>query len=176
MFINPKLYVRDTYNSHQGRGVFASARIMKGEVIHVTAGRILTNAEYAELPKRYQGYCCDISDKTVLCPLDFENPTIDWFINHSCNPNIGSAGDFYTLVAMRDIEPGEEITMDYAMVDEDPDPRWNMDCYCGAPNCRKVITGNDWMLPELRERYRGYFQKNIQERIDAMKWFKAPSS
>lgn len=134
---------------------------------HVTEGQILTNEECAKLPEKYQGYCCDISDDAVFCALDFENPTIDWFINHSCDPNTGSGGDVYTLVAMRDIEPGEEITIDYAVVDGDPD--WNMPCGCGAPSCRKVITGNDWKLPELQERYKGYFQKNIQEKIEALK-------
>ena len=64
---------------------------------------------------------------------------------------------------------GEELTMDYAMVDGDPDPRWDWLCFCDADNCRNTITGRDWMLSELQERYRGYFQKNIQEKIDALK-------
>jgi len=39
------------------------------------------------------------------------------FINHSCEPNVGFAGNV-VLVAMRDIEAGEELTTDYAMFDD----------------------------------------------------------
>lgn len=73
--------------------------------------------------------------------------------------------DLLTGIALRDIEAGEELTYDYATTDS---RHANFACFCGSPNCRKVITGNDWMLLELQERYRGYFQKNIQEKIDAL--------
>ena len=169
VYIHPNLELRAHPNRHLGKGVFATVPIQKDEIIHVTEGKILSNIEWEKLAEKDRGHCFDINDSEVLCPKDFRHPTIDWFINHSCDPNVGSAGDFYTLVAMRDIAGGEEITMDYAMTDEDPDPRWNMECHCGAPNCRKVITGNDWKVPELQECYRGYFQKNIQEKIDALR-------
>jgi len=39
------------------------------------------------------------------------------FINHSCEPNVGFAGNT-VLVAMRDISPGEELTSDYALFDD----------------------------------------------------------
>jgi len=31
------------------------------------------------------------------------------------------------------------------------------ECECGAPNCRKIVTGKDWQRPELQRRYAGYF-------------------
>jgi SET domain-containing protein len=45
---------------------------------------------------------------------------------------------------MRDIPAGAELTIDYAMIDGHADER--MACSCGAPECRKIITGNDWRL------------------------------
>ena len=36
------------------------------------------------------------------------------FVNHSCAPNMGFNGQV-VLVAMRDVEPGEELTFDWAM-------------------------------------------------------------
>jgi hypothetical protein len=66
---------------------------------------------------------------------------------------------------MYDIPSGSELTVDYAMIDGDPAER--MDCACGAPECRKIITGSDWRLPELRRRYAGYFSRYLQDRIDA---------
>jgi len=40
------------------------------------------------------------------------------FSNHSCEPNIGVQGQI-VYVAMRDIAPGEELTHDWAMTDDD---------------------------------------------------------
>ena len=51
------------------------------------------------------------------------------FINHSREPNVGFAGDT-VLVAMRDISPGEELTTDYALID---DYDVMMQCRCGMP-------------------------------------------
>ena len=83
------------------------------------------------------------------------------FINHSCNPNCGIKGHLQ-IVAMRDIESGEEITFDYAMTESSD---YSMDCKCGAKNCRKTITGNDWKLPILQKRYNGYFSNYIQIKL-----------
>jgi hypothetical protein len=66
---------------------------------------------------------------------------------------------------MRDIQPGEEICFDYAMSDTMPYDEFQ--CECGAPNCRRSVTGSDWQLPELQKRYAGYFSPHVQRRIDA---------
>jgi SET domain-containing protein len=58
------------------------------------------------------------------------------FLNHSCNPNSGMKGKF-TLVALRHIKQGEEITIDYSIIEGDP--RWEMKCSCGEKNCRGLI-------------------------------------
>ncbi len=59
------------------------------------------------------------------------------FINHCCEPNCDSriVRGHILYMSKRDIEPGEELTVDYhfdADVDEVP-------CSCGAPNCRGTI-------------------------------------
>jgi hypothetical protein len=71
------------------------------------------------------------------------------------------------LIAIRDIEVGEEVCLDYAMCDgSDYD---EFECSCGAPNCRGRITGEDWKRPELWERYDGYFSPYLQRRIAQLK-------
>ena len=45
--------------------------------------------------------------------------------------------DNLELVALRDIKEGEEISIDYAIIEGDD--LWEMPCSCGAVNCRKVI-------------------------------------
>ena len=85
-------------------------------------------------------------------------------LNHSCNPNVGVRGQI-TFVAMRDIPAEAELTIDYAMIDGDPAER--MECSCGAPDCRKIVTGDDWRRPELQRRYAGYFSRYLQDRFAA---------
>jgi len=167
-YFNPKIELRGTGDSRRGEGLFSREKIMKGELIEDYHGetQVLSKREVAQLPRRWQDWCWEIDDEHEFCPKDFVNPAIGWFMNHSCDPNVGSlAGDLYRHVAMRDIEVGEEITYDYAMTDSSGH---EFRCFCGAPNCRSIITGNDWMIPELQERYQGYFQKNIQEKVDAL--------
>ena len=160
-FINPKTEVRKSHI--EGKGLFAKEKIKKGEVIHVAEGNILTLEESKTLSEEQQNLCYDVDDNHLLCPKDFNALSADWYINHSCDPNCGSAPDWFTLIAMRDIEPNEEITYDYAMTDSESD--WSMGCHCGAKNCRKKITGNDWKIKKLQQRYAGYFQENIQNKI-----------
>jgi len=42
-----------------------------------------------------------------------------------------------------------------------------MECQCGTDSCRKSITANDWMIPQLWDKYRGHFAPHVQRRIDA---------
>jgi hypothetical protein len=39
-------------------------------------------------------------------------------------------------------------------------------CLCGSTVCRGTITGADWRLPTLRERYRGYFSSYVIQLIE----------
>jgi hypothetical protein len=65
-------------------------------------------------------------------------------------------------VAMRDIRAGEELTHDWAMADDDD---YAVECNCGAPDCRKTLTGKDWQQPDLRRRYAGYFSAYLARKI-----------
>jgi len=59
------------------------------------------------------------------------------------------------------IKKNDEIFYDYAMV-MNPDERSNsyfkMDCECGSKKCRKVITEDDWEIPQLQKKYNGYYR------------------
>jgi hypothetical protein len=83
------------------------------------------------------------------------------YSNHSCNPNLGMRGEI-TFVAMRDIRAGEELTHDWATTDDDD---YSAECKCGAPNCRKILTGKDWQRADLQKRYAGYFSPYLAEKI-----------
>jgi hypothetical protein len=63
------------------------------------------------------------------------------FLNHTCEPN-GGFGSII-LVAMRDIEVGEELTTDYALFD---DYDGGMDRACGRAACRGYIDGGTGLV------------------------------
>ena len=73
------------------------------------------------------------------------------------------------MVARRDIEPGEEITYDYAT--SETEDRFGFDkCLCSAgPLCRGKVTSTDWQLPELQEKYGLHFAPFIVEKIQKIK-------
>jgi hypothetical protein len=84
-------------------------------------------------------------------------------LNHSCAPNLGWA-DERTLVALRDIATGDELTIDYATVIADP--QFVMTCHCETYRCRQVVEGRDWQIPQLQERYAGHWAPSVQRLID----------
>lgn len=78
--------------------------------------------------------------------------------NHSCDPNCGirlNAHGGHDFIAMRDIEPNEEATFDYAMrnyrVDHFPGR-----CKCGAQACRGSITGWRDLPQDSKDQYSGF--------------------
>ena len=147
-----------------GRGLFADEMIAVGEVVAVKGGHIRTTAQIAELPEPLPNSAIQITDQLhlVACAVEEYEPVM-LFLNHSCEPNIGFAGNV-VLVAMRRIAAGEELTTDYALFD---DYDGQMDCSCGAMGCRRVIDGRDWRRSDLQRRYQGFFSSYLQRRIEA---------
>jgi SET domain-containing protein len=142
-----------------GRGLFAAEFIKKDEWIAEWSGEPVYEIELSKFPADRHSNCVQIGPDTYLVPTTLTDGD---FVNHSCEPNSG-VQDLATLVALRDIMPGEEITYDYAMTDTSAYDEFT--CLCGTPSCRHQITGNDWRLPELRRRYEGYFSFYVEEMI-----------
>ncbi len=149
-----------------GRGLFAKQRIAKDEIISAKAGHIIDKATLEANRQIIRGSERQITDELFLAPLsDTELEDSMVYLNHSCDPNAGAAGNIL-IIAMRTIEPGEEITSDYATTSSDPSLEFL--CNCQAKSCRKKITGHDWKNPELQERYKGYFAWHIQRKIQKL--------
>ncbi len=75
-----------------------------------------------------------------IYPFDYWSQEITpmHLTNHSCDPNAGF-NDAGMLIAIHDIEVGEEITYDYLKHPVPASP-WNFECLCGAVNCRGWIS------------------------------------
>jgi hypothetical protein len=63
---------------------------------------------------------------------------------------------------MRDILFGEKLCHDYAMKLSDGYARG---CHCGSRLCRGKVSGEDWKLPELQQRYGDYFSIYISNKF-----------
>ncbi|MFA6363062.1 SET domain-containing protein [Methanoregula sp.] len=163
-WLDPRLEKRSS--DTDGSGIFSRVDIRKDERLAIFGGKIMPIDEMYQLPREMQRYTMQIEERFVLGPASARAEDTDFF-NHSCDPNSGFSGQVF-LVAMRDIAAGEEITFDYAMTVSESvgsDMIFRMDCVCGSPQCRKTITEQDWMLPELQDRYKGYFSQYIQDKI-----------
>ena len=161
---SPKIEVRPS--DLQGRGVFATEKIEKGEVVAVKAGHIVTAEQLAQITPAVGDYALQVHDHFYLSPASKEElDRMSIFINHSCDPNVGFDGQI-TYVAMRAIEPGEELCHDYGMERSDD---YFLDCLCGSSLCRGKITGDDWRDPELQRRYGDYFSSYILKKIKHLK-------
>jgi SET domain-containing protein len=146
-----------------GRGLFTVKPISAGEIVAVKGGHIATTPQLEKLPDPLPNSGIQIADELHLVALSLEEyEPVMLFINHSCQPNVGFAGNI-VLVAMRDVAGDEELTTDYALFD---DYDGQMECHCGSSGCRGVIDGHDWRRPDLQHRYRGYFSWYLQRKIN----------
>lgn len=168
-WLNPRLEV--CKSKLHNMGVFAKSDIRKGERLAIFGGDVMLIDEIDDLPDKLQEYPMQIEERFVLGSRNAIDPENTDFFNHSCNSNSGFKGQIF-LVAMRDIQKDEEVTFDYAMVlskSEGSNIVFEMQCQCGSPNCRGVVTEEDWKLPQLQAKYNGFFSQYLQEKINAQK-------
>jgi hypothetical protein len=158
-WLNPKAEGRHAPGC--GEGTFVREPIAAGEVIARWTGRVVNGSALVALPARLRANSIQIDDDAYLVPPRL---VAGDHVNHGCDPNAGLRGD-RTLVAMRDISAGEEISYDYATSDASDYDEFT--CHCASAQCRGAVTGDDWRRADLRERYRGWFSPYLQRRIDA---------
>jgi hypothetical protein len=109
-----------------GDGIHATVPFAPREVICELTGTILLNVATDAEPN-----CIGVAPGVWIDP---EFPLVA--INHSCEPNTSFASE-RTLVSLRPIGVGEELTLDYSTTEADVD--WQMDCRCRAPTCRQTL-------------------------------------
>jgi uncharacterized protein len=160
-YLSPKTEVRES--KIHGRGLFAIADIAKDEIVAVKGGHIVDRKTLRQqITPRLGPVEIQVGGDLFIAPVTEEERELSMlYLNHSCNPNLGMRGEI-TFVAMRDVRAGEELTHDWAMTDDDD---YSVECNCGAPDCRKTLTGKDWQRPELQKRYVGFFSAYLQRRI-----------
>jgi uncharacterized protein len=140
-----------------GLGIFALQPIAKGTRIVEYLGE---RVSHGEADRRYETK--DENDSHTFLFIVDSRTVIDAgvdgndarFFNHSCNPNCESVVEKRRVFieAVRDVQPGEELTYDYQIQREDDDPE-NIDevfaCRCGFPQCRGTML---WPTERRRRR------------------------
>lgn len=98
-----------------------------------------------------------IEDALQVGPKTFIGPSgnITDHINHSCNPNclLHITGVRAILYSLHVIKAGTELTFDYSTSSTDLLNIWKMNCKCGSYNCRKVISGYQYLSEDLKKDY-----------------------
>jgi SET domain-containing protein len=128
----------------RGKGVFAEGRIEPGELVWDYAG---DERWIKEIPPELWRYCFQVDYDRYVVP---DEGSAGRFMNHSCEPNCVIMGRT-KVVALRRIEPGEEVTFDYST-----NVGWegfSMECECGTMGCRKTVRSYRQLPDELRGRY-----------------------
>ena len=129
--------------SKVGYGVFATRRIAAGEIVmrgEESPHRIVTRAHvernWSQADKEvFYRYAYPLGKEVYAF---WDSDPAEWAPqNHSCDPNTGFSG--LDVVALRDINIGEELTIDYVTFYDRHMPPF--DCQCGSPKCRGRITG-----------------------------------
>jgi hypothetical protein len=133
--------------------------LQRGELVAVFGGDIVTSDALHELSDFERRHTLQVDEDHYL--VSTSDGPADW-INHSCAPNLGFSGQL-TLVTLRRIEAGEELTFDYAMSDGSAYDEFA--CCCGASECRGGVSGEDWRNEHLWDRYGNFFSPYLQRRI-----------
>src|SRR3990170_867086 len=149
-----------------GKGVFANRDFGKEEsILEIDDSQVVKDESI--LTQYQKNFVCDwLGDKVVLMQAP------ERYINHYCEPNayVNTIKGTRTLIAMRDIHKGEEITYDFAI---NGYYESKMNCNCGSGSCRKIINCNFFKLPKpIQRKYLPYlddwFVKQFKDQIETM--------
>jgi hypothetical protein len=116
----------------KGKGVFAKRDFAEEETIYsFPKGRVVARDEIAALSKAEK----ERLDKIGATEYEIIEPPAR-YVNHSCDPN--TAEKDHKGYALRPIEEGEEIAIDYDKLGYIEKP---FACHCGSNMCRSIVRG-----------------------------------
>jgi SET domain-containing protein len=99
-------------SSIAGVGVFSTHEISSGTPLRL----FVPDEKLCTIDRKSNGYYfakwfgVEVQDE-YSCPEDFGRMSVGWYLNHSSDPNAYHMD--YNYYALRDIDDGEEITIDY---------------------------------------------------------------
>jgi uncharacterized protein len=119
-----------------GHGVFAAERVSAHKKIGEIRGESVSVEEARIRATRHERIM--IVELSAKRAIDFSKSSDPMrFTNHSCRPNARLCIDYgrVEFYALREIEPGEELTVDYGETHH----KGTLACRCGAEGCRGAL-------------------------------------
>ncbi|MEK7165944.1 MAG: SET domain-containing protein-lysine N-methyltransferase [Patescibacteria group bacterium] len=167
-WVDPRIIAK--FSPIHGKGLFASNKIKRGEVIMIWGGEVIKKSGYNENMYRELTVVPISEDSYLGLPVSDQSESLDEYLNHSCDPTAWLT-DEVTVAARRDIVKGTEITVDFATWEDDQQYSYadgNI-CLCKSKYCRKILSNRSWMDPELQIRYKSHFTPFLEKRIQKLK-------
>jgi hypothetical protein len=98
----------------EGIGVVTDYKIKKNEKMYLWGSN--NDIRMIRYPKGKERsmcirFCVEVEPNIYCCPRSFNQMSIGWYLNHSDNPNAAITDKY--AIALRMINKGEEITIDY---------------------------------------------------------------
>lgn len=144
--------------SNSGNGLFARKLIKKGSVVFHFKGKIgddaHTNPESLQIDE----------NKFLESTLKFDD-----FLNHSCEPNCYIDWQNLNLVALKDIQIGEELTFDYNTAEYDlinMVQNCSFKCNCGSKNCIGEVRGFRYLSPEQKKQIQKFISPFLKKKFE----------
>jgi hypothetical protein len=122
------------------KSLHAVIPIKKGDVIiQFSAGQEFTTPNYLTVQT-------GVNKHITLVPQFLQ------YSNHSCNPNIFFDTTTMNVIALKDIEPSEELCFFYPSTELDMAQPFI--CYCGSKDCLQNIKGAKYIPSDIIGKYR----------------------
>ena len=127
-----KIRVRVGKSHISGQGLFAGQDIKQRTKIIQYIGTKIPREESDRRLAAGNVYIFGLNERYSIDGNTLKNTAR--YINHSCDPNCQTEqfGNTIWIVALKDIQAGEELTYNYGYDDEDYE---DSPCNCGANNC-----------------------------------------
>ncbi|MBU2562149.1 MAG: SET domain-containing protein [Nanoarchaeota archaeon] len=141
-----------------GKGLFAKRLIKKGSIVFHFDGKIgddaHTNPESLQIDE----------DKFLESTAGFDN-----FLNHSCEPNCNIDWENLNLVALRNIQIGEELSFDYNTAEYDlinMVENCSFKCNCGSKNCIGKVKGFRYLTLEQKKEIQKFISPFLKKKFE----------
>ncbi len=148
----------------KGFGVFVKKEIKAGTIIGDYLGKVIKTAQY-DLDRDKEGlYLMFYTNEASIYP-DLKKPGIH-LLNHSCSPNcwIYIYRGHTLFFALRNIKPGEELTISYLLSPKDNCNPCSHTCKCQSQLC----TGS-MHLSKVKYKVWQKFQNNQKKKTKTFK-------
>lgn len=123
--------------SAKGNGIYVNRRFKKGEMVSRITGITLPYVLQHTLQ--------------ITPHVHLYDPHFSGLLLHSCDPLVALDMNKLEIWALKDIEKGVPLTMDYASTEDILFKQFP--CMCDAINCRKWVTGRKEAINDLGKKY-----------------------